>query len=164
MARSRDVEFTEFLHARQHALARTAYLLTGNRHTAEDVLQTSLAKLYLNWPKVVDPDAYVRRILTNETTSLWRRAFRRHEVSTDRLPETGTEPAYDAELGARVWELVQSLPPRARAVVVLRYYERLSEAETADILGVSVGTVKSQTNRALGLLRAAAPEDLKEEL
>ena len=158
-----DAEFTAYLQARQGALLRTAYLLTGDRHQAEDVLQIALAKLYLSWDRVREREAldgYVRRILVNETTSLWRRPFKRRERATAVLPEGGIEATYDEGLRAAVWSVVSSLPPKARAVVVLRYYEGLTEAETADVLGVSVGTVKSQGSRALALLRDRTPGHL----
>ena len=151
----RDAEFSEYMAARQPSLLRTAYLLAGDRHTAEDLVQTALAKLYLSWDKVQRQDSldgYVRRILVNEHNSLWRRPWKKRETTTSELPEQAAEPQQggpDTEL----WELVQSLPRKQRAAVVLRYYEQLSEAETAAILGVSVGTVKSQTSRALATLR-----------
>jgi RNA polymerase sigma-70 factor (sigma-E family) len=154
----RDREFSDYMAARQPALLRTAYLLTGDRHAAEDLVQTTLAKLYLAWDRVQRRevvDAYARRILLNEHTSLWRRAWRRHETSTDRVPETPV--AFAEPVGTRndaLWRFVQSLPRKQRAVVVLRYYEELSEAETAEVLGVSLGTVKSQTSRALAAMRA----------
>jgi RNA polymerase sigma-70 factor (sigma-E family) len=160
----RDAEFTAYLEARQPSLLRTAYLLTGDRHQAEDVLQTSLAKLYLAWNKVNDRssvDAYVRRIMVNENNSLWRRGWKKREYAAEVLPEGDPHhDAYDEGLGSALWEVVQSLPPKARAVVVLRYYEQLSEAETADVLGISVGTVKSQCSRALASLRERVPADL----
>ncbi len=160
----RDTDFTAYLEARQARLLRTAYLLTGDLHQAEDLLQTSLAKLYLAWDRVRDRDsvdAYVRRIMVNENNSLWRRGWRRREVASDTLPDTvGAPDAYDEGLGAEVWAVVQTLPRRARAVVVLRYYEQLSEAETADVLGISVGTVKSQASRALAALRERTPAGL----
>ncbi|NYD40762.1 SigE family RNA polymerase sigma factor [Nocardioides panaciterrulae] len=160
----RDADFTAYLEARQPRLLRTAYLLTGDRHQAEDLLQTSLAKLYLAWDRVRDRDhvdAYVRRIMVNENNSLWRRPWKRREHATDRVPEGAPVlDAYDEGLGAAVWAVVQTLPPKARAVVVLRYYEQLSEAETAEVLGISVGTVKSQTSRALASLRLRTPADL----
>ena len=151
------------MHARQASLLRTAYLLTGDRHTAEDLVQTAFAKLYLSWDKVQSRDSidgYVRRILVNEHNSLWRRAWKRREHATDELPEGHHLDHYDGGARRELWELVQTLPRRARAVVVLRYYEELSEAETADALGISVGTVKSQTSRALAALRERAPEAL----
>ena len=159
----RDSDFTAYLQARQARLLRTAYLLTGDQHQAEDLLQTSLAKLYLAWDRVRERgnvDAYARRILVNENNSLWRRAWKRREHSSDELPESGVHDTYDEGLGAAVWEVVQTLPKKARAVVVLRYYEQLSEAETAEVLGISVGTGKSQTSRALASLRQRTPPEL----
>ena len=151
--RARDEEFAAYMHARQPSLLRTAYLLTGDRHTAEDLVQTALAKLYLSWDKVQKRDSidgYVRRILVNEHNSLWRRGWKRREYATDDLPVEGhATDEYDEGQRAAVW-----------AVVVLRYYEQLSEAETADILGISVGTVKSQASRALATLRERAPQHL----
>ncbi len=161
---AKDAEFTAYLHARQPRLLRTAYLLTGDRHTAEDVLQTSLAKLYLAWDKVRDRDsvdAYLRRIMVNENNSLWRRGWKKREHTTEVLPEGDPHhDDYDDGRDAALWAVVQSLPPKARAVVVLRYYEQMSEAETADALGISVGTVKSQCSRAIAALRDRVPADL----
>ena len=99
-------------------------------------------------------DGYVRRILVNEHNSLWRRAWKRKEVTTDEVPDqVGVSDRHDHGRSAALWEFVQTLPRKQRAVVVLRYYEDLSEAEVADILGISVGTVKSQSSRALAALR-----------
>lgn len=160
----KDAEFTAYLHARQPSLLRTAYLLTGDRHQAEDVLQTALAKLYLAWDKVNDRasvDAYVRRIMVNENSSLWRRGWKKREHATAVLPEaTPHLDEYDEGSSAALWHVVRTLAPKARAVVVLRYYEQLSEAETADALGISVGTVKSQCSRAIAALRERVPPDL----
>ena len=105
-------------------------------------------------------DAYVRRIMVNENNSLWRRAWKRREQPTDEVPEgaPSTTPTTTGR-SAALWALVQTLPRKARAVVVLRYYEELTEAETADVLGISVGTVKSQTSRALAALRERTPAD-----
>jgi RNA polymerase sigma-70 factor (sigma-E family) len=147
--------FDAYVAARQHALLRTAYLLTGDRHEAEDLVQVTLTKTYLAWNRIRDPDAYVRRALVNVHRSWWRRAWRRSERPTDAVPEgtTDPEPTDQAERD-EVWALVRSLPPRQRAVVVLRFYEGLSTVEVADILGCSTGTVSSQTNRAIAALRA----------
>lgn len=161
----RDADFTAYLHARQGRLLRTAYLLTGDLHQAEDLLQTALAKLYLSWDRIQDResvDGYVRRILVNENSSLWRRGWKRRERASDVLPEgPPVTDEYDEGVGAAVWATVQTLPRKARAVVVLRYYEQLTEAETADVLGISVGTVKSQTSRALAALRDRTPGELR---
>ena len=160
---ARDAEFSAYMAARQPALLRTAYLLTGDRATAEDLVQTALAKLYLSWDKVRDRgslDGYVRRILVNEHNSLWRRAWKRTEVTTEVLPEHSVLDEYDDGRVAAVWELVRTLPRKQRAVVVLRYYEHLSEAEIAHTLGISPGTVKSQASRALATLRERVPEAL----
>ena len=162
---SKDEDFSSYMAARQASMLRTAFLLTGDRATAEDLTQTAFAKLYLSWDKVRDTaalDGYVRRILVNENNSLWRRAWRRKELSTDTLPEAPVHDEHDDGAGAALWEHVQTLPPKQRSVVVLRYYEELSEAETAEVLGISVGTVKSQASRAIAGLRARAPQSLRD--
>jgi RNA polymerase sigma-70 factor (sigma-E family) len=154
----KDAEFEAYMSARQPSLLRTAYLLTGDQHTAEDLVQTALAKLYLSWDKVQRRelvDGYVRRILDNENNSLWRRAWKKREFSTDTLPDQQTvTDTHDDGRSAALWEFVQTLPRKQRAVVVLRFYEDLSEAEVAETLGISVGTVKSQSSRALAALRS----------
>lgn len=154
---SARADFESWMIARQGRLLRTAYLLTGDVHAAEDLVQTALAKLYLAWDRVSaapSVDAYARKILVNEHTSTWRRLWRHREVVSDTstydVPVTSEE--YDG-VTAALWNAVRSLPERQRAVVVLRYYEQLSEKETADALGVNVGTVKSQASRALATLR-----------
>lgn len=155
---AKDAEFSDYMAARQPSLLRTAYLLTGDRHAAEDLVQTALAKLYLSWDKVQRRDlvdGYVRRIMVNENNSLWRRTWKRKEVTTDEVPERGAVPASVRDHGEKsaLWDFVQTLPTKQRAVIVLRYYEDLSEAEIADVLGISVGTVKSQASRALASMR-----------
>ena len=155
-----DTEFADWMAARQVALVRTAYLLTGNQHTAEDLVQTTLTKLYLAWDRIADRqhvDAYARRALVNEHRSTWRRASRHLEVLSAAPPDAGHAPATDDGDREAVWQFVQGLPPRQRAVVVLRYYEDLSEAEIAELLGISAGTVKSQASRALASLRDRLP-------
>ncbi|MGH3498616.1 MAG: SigE family RNA polymerase sigma factor [Nocardioidaceae bacterium] len=158
-----EAKFCAYVAARQRALLRTAYLLTGDVHSAEDLVQTALAKTYLTWGRIREPraaDAYVRRIMVNEHASWWRRAWRRNEHSTDVVPDE----AQHVDLGDVVqrdalWELVGTLAPRQRAAVVLRFYEDMSEAETAHVLGCSIGTVKSQTSRALSTLRVRLGAD-----
>ncbi len=154
---TRDEEFAEWMAARQQRLLRTAYLLTGDVHAAEDLVQTALAKVYLAWDRVSaaqSVDAYARKILVNEHTSMWRRLWRHRETVSDTssydVPVAATE--YDG-VTATLWEAVTGLPDRQRAVVVLRYYEQLSEKEAAEALGVTVGTIKSQSSRALDTLR-----------
>ena len=155
-------EFTAWVEARHPALHRTAYLLCGgNAPNADDLTQATLAKLFLAWGRIQDRsqvDAYARRIMVNEHRSTWRRAWRRREVVSDQLPEHGAPGSeYDGQ-GDAVWQLVQTLPPKQRAVVVLRYYDDLSEAEIATALGISPGTVKSQASRALAALRTRVPD------
>ena len=148
-------DFRAYVVARSAALLRTAYLLTGNRTDAEDLLQVSLAKTYLSWDKIRDRqavDGYVRRIMVNTQTSFWRR--KRPEQLYDQLPEIpGRDHTADSDLHDALWTALAGLPTKQRATVVLRYYEDLSEAETAKVLGISVGTVKSTTSRALSKLR-----------
>lgn len=155
-------DFTAWVAARHPALHRTAYLLCGgNTHNADDLTQTTLAKLYLAWSRIQDRsqiDAYARRIMVNEHRSTWRKASRRREVVSEQVPERGMPgQEYDGQ-GDAVWQLVQTLPPKQRAVVVLRYYDDLSEAEIAAALGISPGTVKSQASRALAALRTRVPD------
>ena len=157
-------DFRSYVLARSPALLRTAYLLTGSRTDAEDLLQTALAKTFLAWDRIRDREAldgYVRRVMVNTQTSFWRR--RKVDVhATDDLPEQPGRDVVprdftaDVDLHDALWTALATLPRRQRATVVLRYYEDLSEAETARVLGVSVGTVKSTTSRALASLRAGA--------
>jgi RNA polymerase sigma-70 factor (sigma-E family) len=152
--------FRSYVAARSPALMRTAYLLTGNRADAEDLLQTALAKTYLAWDRIREReaiDAYVRRVMVNTQTSWWRRR-KVDEYVTDAVPETRTarDATQDLVLHDALWTALAGLPARQRAMVVLRYYEDLSEAETAQVLGVSLGTVKSTTSRALTKLRESA--------
>ena len=154
---SARTDFEEWLLAREGSLHHTARLLTHDQHSAQDLVQTTLAKLYLAWDRISDRDnvdAYARRILVNEHRSTWRRASTRREVATEALPDRGVaDREYDGTRDA-VWQFVCTLPPRQRAVIVLRYYEELTEPEVAELLGISVGTVKSQAHRALAALRA----------
>ncbi len=149
---SDDRDFEAFTAARSGALFGTALLLTGDRHLAEDLLQTALAKAWLSWRRVVgDHEAYVRRILVNTYISMWRRRWN-GETPTEVLPEPGATPGDDPHSRHDLRVAVRRLPKRQRAVVVLRYFEDLSEREVADLLGCSVGTVKSQCSRALAKL------------
>ena len=146
-----EATFDDFVAARSRALLRTAYLLTHDHALAEDLLQTSLAKAWFAWRRIDgNPEPYVRRILVNTYASWWRRKWN-GEHPTEDLPEratdeTGSEPT-------DLWRAMERLPRRQRAVVVLRYFEDLTEVQTAELLGCSVGTVKSQCSKALAKLR-----------
>ena len=147
-----DAEFDAFVVARSPALLRTAYLLVRDQGLAEDLLQTSLTKTWFAWSRIHgDPEPYVRRVMVTTNVSWWRRRWN-GEVPTADLPDlpSGAEAPVDS---GDLWEALGHLPRRQRAVVVLRYYEDLTEAETARLLDCSVGTVKSQCARALAKMR-----------
>lgn len=150
--------FAEYVVARQAALLRTAYLLTGHAQDAEDLVQATLVKVVPQWRRIADdPEPYVRRVLVHENISRWRRR-RWREHPTDELPEELATTGDHAELMA-VRAALAGLAPRQRAVLVLRYYEGLSEAEIAAVLGIAPGTVKSQARDGLARLRRALPAD-----
>ncbi|MCP9958149.1 SigE family RNA polymerase sigma factor [Streptomyces sudanensis] len=151
--------FSSYVRARGPLLLRTARSLTANPSDAEDLLQTALTKTYVAWERIEDHralDGYVRRALINTRTSQWRKR-KVDEFACDELPEPygapGSDPAERQALHDAMWRAVMRLPDRQRAMVVLRYYEGLSEVQTAAVLGVSVGTVKSAVSRALRKLR-----------
>jgi RNA polymerase sigma-70 factor (sigma-E family) len=146
--------FDAFVLGRTDRLLRTAYLLTRDHALAEDLLQTALAKAWTAWRRVGDhPEAYVRKIMVNTYATWWRRRWTA-ERPTDSLPDVATVSETDRHDERHdLWTALGRLPRRQQAAVVLRYYEGLSEAETAAVLGCSVGTVKSQTSRALAKLR-----------
>lgn len=151
----RRVQFRDFVTARLPALMRTAYLLTGDWQHAEDLLQTVLMRCYRRWAHIDGPEAYVRRAMVITVTG-WRRRRWRGEVPTAVLPDTRPVAPGEAdlvELRTDLLRLLAELGPRQRAVVVLRFYEDMTEPEVAALLGISVGTVKSQTARALTRLR-----------
>ena len=152
--------FASYVKARQPVLLRTARSLTANPSDAEDLLQTALTKTYVAWERIEDHralDGYVRRALLNTRTSQWRKR-RVDEFVCEELPEPepvrgGDDPAEQQALRDAMWRAIMKLPARQRAMVVLRYYEDLSEVQTAEVLDVSVGTVKSAVSRALTKLR-----------
>jgi RNA polymerase sigma-70 factor (sigma-E family) len=155
-----DDEFAEFVTRWSPALLRVAFLLTSDRGEAEDLLQTALLKTCRHWDRLTDREAayaYVRRVIVTTHTS-WLRRRRVHEVLIDRVPDHGAEESV-VEVG-RALQALEELPPRMRAVVVLRWYEGLTEAETAAALGCSVGSVKSQASRGLARLRALLGQPL----
>jgi RNA polymerase sigma-70 factor (sigma-E family) len=151
-----QVGFDEFVAARSTHLLRTAYLLTRDHALAEDLLQTALTKAWFRWDRLDgDPEPYVRKVLVNTYASWWRRRWN-GETPSDELPEpgrSGDSHAADPTDTHDLWTALGRLPRRQRAVVVLRYFEDLSEAETARLLDCSVGTVKSQAAKALAKLR-----------
>jgi RNA polymerase sigma-70 factor (sigma-E family) len=153
-------EFLEFVAGRGHAFFRTAYALTGNRHAAEDLVQSALAKTALRWSKVhTSPEAYVRRAMYHECVSRWRRK-RFAEMPMERVPETAPAPDHSDRTLVRMslQNALRQLAPKQRAVLVLRFLEDLSEKDVGEIVGCSASTVGSQTSRALARLRELAPE------
>ncbi|MFI6293621.1 SigE family RNA polymerase sigma factor [Nonomuraea sp. NPDC050790] len=146
--------FAEYVMTRSARLRRTAYVLTGDWGTADDLVQTALAKAWTAWRRIEgDPDPYVYRILTHTHASWWRRRWR-GEVPTERLPDTpGGDFSAEAAEKAAVWAAIRALSDRQRAVIVLHYFEELTLPQCAQVLGCSLGTVKTQLGRALAKLR-----------
>jgi RNA polymerase sigma-70 factor (sigma-E family) len=154
-----DPAFHEYVTSRSGSLLRMAYLLTRNRADAEDLVQAALAKTYQAWDRIEDRgavDGYVRRAMVNTHISWWRRR-RVEEYPTDEIPDQPViDHASDSEVQDALRRAIERLPQRMRAAVVLRYYEDMSEAEIANVLGVSLGTVKSTVSRAVAKLRIDA--------
>ena len=155
--------FDEFARARMPELLRFGHALTGSPHAAADLVQDALERTMIAWPRVEkqgDPEGYVRRIMVNRNISIWRR-HRRETLVLD-IPEDGgrrsAAPDDPAIRDLGLWERIKALPPRQRTVIVLRYYEDMSEAQIASVMGSSVGTVKSQASRALATLRKDAAQ------
>jgi RNA polymerase sigma-70 factor (sigma-E family) len=152
-----EASYVAFVEARWPSLLRLAHLLSGSSAAGEDVLQAVLLELYLRWGRIsrLDfPEGHVRRMLVTETISRGR--TRRGERPVEAVPERHVNPDADVDVDVRLalWPVVRDLPPRQRAVIVLRYYEDLSEAEIAQVLGCAPGTVRSQAAGALRSLRA----------
>ncbi|WP_330289269.1 SigE family RNA polymerase sigma factor [Streptomyces sp. NBC_00576] len=161
MKASNHDEFREFVAMRSTALLRLAVLLTGgDRHAAEDLLQIALMKAYGRWAHIGQHEAYVRKVMYRQQVNRWR--LRRHsaETTVPVLPESGTDAdaGADTELRIALWAALGRLTKRQRAVVVLRYFEDLPEAEVAALLGCPVGTVRSTAYRSLAKLRVLVPE------
>lgn len=149
--------FREFVAARSAALVRSAWLLTGDEAAAQDLVQTALVKTWTRWSRIVRqdaPEAYVRRVMMSTFLS-WTRRLSRRELLVELVPERADprDDVADVELRSPVHRALCALPPRQRAVIVLRYFDDLTEAQTATVLGCSVGTVKSQNAKALAKLR-----------
>ena len=149
--------FAEFAATRAGALIRVAYVLTGDQHAAEDLLQTALTKAAAHWGGIhTAPEAYVRQVMYREQVSSWRRRARHREATMADVPDQAAAvPDVSAETRLSLQQALLALPPGKRAVLVLRYFEDLPEAQVAGILGCSVGTVRSQTYKALIQLKAA---------
>ena len=164
MRQSDEDHFSAFVAANSAALFRTAYLMTGDYQRAEDLLQTTLVRVYQRWTRVEEmerPVAYTRKVLVNQATSWWRRRSS-HELPVLRRDERSWDGRLeDVAEHERVWAAVLSLPPRQRAVTVLKYYEDLSEAEIAATLDMAPGTVKSHGHAAARRLAVllAEPSD-----
>jgi RNA polymerase sigma-70 factor (sigma-E family) len=163
MARG-DGEFAEFVRASSARLLRAAYLLTGDRHQAEDDVQTALVRTYTSWGKIrrQDPFGYARRVLANHVIDRWRRPIR--EDATEELPERPVAGDFTDGVVTQEWLMraLAGLSARERAVVVLRHFCDLSEADVAAELKISLGTVKSTNSRALAKMRVAADPRLFE--
>jgi len=157
-----DDEFRTFVESRAAALHRSAYLLCGDWHLAQDLVQEALAKAYRHWGRIVradSPEAYVRRMVVNEANRHWRRHSHRESLADTRhdrpVPDGVTPDASDDIVRqAGIFQALLALPARQRATVVLRYLDGLTERETAAALNCSEGTVKSQTSRALATLKS----------
>ena len=157
MRQRRDTAvFSEFVELRSHALLRTAYLMVGDHQLAQDLLQEALIKTFIAWPRLRDPekvDGYVRRTIVTTAIS-WRRRRSFHERPVDSLPDASGADEVESLATHRVLIAhLRGLPPRQRAAIVLRYYEDLTVAQTADIMGCSDGAVKSHVSIGLGKLR-----------
>jgi RNA polymerase sigma-70 factor (sigma-E family) len=157
---SDSADFTEFVRVSLPGLLRYGHALTGNPHDAGDLVQMVLEKMGSRWSSVVartgDPLAYIRRSMANAHVSRWRRT--RRESLVAEVPQTGLTVERYAFEDEPLWLALRGLPPRQRAVIVLRYYEGLSEVEIARTLGVTRGTVKSQSSKAMATLRARLAE------
>jgi len=146
-------DFEEFVVARRGALLRTAFLLTGDHHDAEDLVQSALIKVVPKWARIQEsPEGYVRQVLARESVNRWR-GRRWREATTDVVPEVMHHPSAASTDRIALLEDLRRLAPRQRAVLVLRYFDDLTEADTAAALGISVGTVKSHARDALARLR-----------
>ncbi|WP_411105745.1 SigE family RNA polymerase sigma factor [Streptomyces sp. cmx-4-9] len=152
-----EAEFTAYVQERRAALYATAFHLTGDRHEAEDLLQSALFSTYRAWDRITDKAAvggYLRRTMTNLHISAWRRR-KLNEYPTEELPEqaSDTDAMRGTELRAVLWQALSRIPEPQRTMLVLRYYEGRTDPEIAEILGISVGTVKSSIWRSLRRLR-----------
>lgn len=156
-----ESSFQAYVLARTPVLSRIAFLLTGDVHTAEDLVQETLLRVVAKWRRIAaagDPDPYVRKVLYHLHVSWWRQHRQRIVPHADVPDRASPDPSAELARNLALRAALAKLPPRQRAVVVLRYFEDLTEAQTAEVLGCRVGTVKSHTRDALARLRAHAPE------
>jgi RNA polymerase sigma-70 factor (sigma-E family) len=157
--------FDAFVRARLPELMRFGRALTGSAEAGADLVQDALERTLLAWSRLEsreEPEGYVRRIMVNRNISIWRKFGREHPTDPVDLLG-GDHAAHDRPFDQDLWAAIQQLPPKQRAVIALRYYEDLSEAEIARTLGVSVGTIKSQASKAMAKLRTLVPRDLGPE-
>jgi RNA polymerase sigma-70 factor (sigma-E family) len=164
---SRGDDYDEFVRGTSTRLLRTAVLLTGDRGAAEELVQETYERIYVHWRRVrgTTPEAYARKTLTNLVANRWRSRGRKPEVALDDRHDPAIPDAADGfVVRDQLLAALQALPPRQRAVIVLRYYEDLTEAQTAEVLRCSIGTVKSQASRALDKLRQLTEPALLEGL
>ncbi|MDX6255109.1 MAG: hypothetical protein QOJ11_1443 [Frankiales bacterium] len=148
-------DFRRFVEGRQRSLLRTAWLLTGDWSAAEDLVQTTLIAAWPRWGRIsaaANTDAYVRRIMINKSHD-WRRRRWHREIPTSELPERSDSLEADGDVQRILIDALRALPPRQRTVIVLRYFDDLSEVDTAAAMDCAVGTVKSQASKALATLR-----------
>jgi RNA polymerase sigma-70 factor (sigma-E family) len=153
--------FEAYVRARTPALSRLAYLLTGDHHLAEDLVQQKFLRVAARWRRVVsagDPDAYVKKVLYHQHISWWQRSKRVPEAALGEADRATADVADDVATAVAVRRALARLGPRQRAALILRYFEDYTESQTAEILGCRVGTVKSQVRDGLNRLRAVAPE------
>jgi len=159
---AREADYAHFVRTRTHALLRSAYLLTGDQHLAEDLVQEALARTHRAWRRLERPEnaeAYARKVMYHAQVSLWRRPKVAEVMPGDLDPEpAGDDPAEDAVQRLTLRRALLALTAKQRAVIVLRYFEDRTEAEAAQLLGVSISTVKTQTGRALERLRTLLPD------
>lgn len=154
------ITFDEFVAAHGQALLRTALMLCGDPHRAEDLTQTTLAGVFRKWRRVADaaePAAYVRAMLVNEFLSWRRRRWTTELLVADTTVVLVDDHQQGVAARSAAWDLLAGLPRRQRAVLVLRYYEDLSDADIGRVLGCAASTVRSQASRGLATLRAAIP-------
>jgi RNA polymerase sigma-70 factor (sigma-E family) len=152
-------DFTEFVAARSRYLIRLAYVLTADQDSAEDLLQSALTKAAAHWGRIQStPEGYVRRIMYREQVGRWRTRARRPETVMAQVPDrSARDPTAGLDARLALQDALRILPPGKRAVLALRYLEDLPESQVAEILGCSVGTVRSQTHKAIAQLRSVLP-------